>query len=219
MQKYFKVLRDCPLFVDINDGDIIGMLSCLGADLKLYTKGETIVAEGDAAKAVGVLLSGEAQIEQVDYYGNRSITMHIAPSDLFGESFALSKVLHMPVSIVAAKDCEVMFFDRMCVSKTCAKACVHHQQIIFNLMNIMADKNLAFHQKLEIVSKRTTREKLIAYLAIFAKQIGKRTFDIPFDRQELADYLAVDRSGLSAEISKLCREGVIECRKNRFTLL
>ncbi len=219
MQKFFEVLRRCPLFSNIEDGDIIGMLGCLGALVKAYKKGGTIVAEGSEAKSVGVLLSGEAQIEQIDYYGNRSITMHIIPSELFGESFALSKVANMPVSVVAAADCEVMFFDRMCVSKTCAKACAHHQQIIFNLMNIIADKNIAFYQKLEVVAKRTTREKLIAYLALYAKQSGKRTFDIPFDRQELADYLGVDRSGLSTEISKLCREGVIECKKNSFTLL
>ena len=219
MEKYFEVLRRCPLFFDIADNDIGGMLGCLGARVKEYEKCATIISEGDDANCVGVLLFGEAQIEQTDYFGNRSIVAEIEPSELFGETFALSTIDKMPVSVVATKDSEIMFFDSMCVSKTCAKACLHHQQIIFNLMNIMANKNMAFHQKIEITSKRTTREKLMAYLMFCAKRSGKNTFEIPFDRQELADYLAVDRSGLSVEISKLRREGILKCEKNRFTLI
>ncbi len=219
MQKYFEVLRRCPLFDDIADNEIGGMLGCLGARVVSYHKGEFIIAEGDDAHYVGVLLSGEAQIEQTDYYGNRSIVSDIALSELFGETFALSGIDKMPLDIVAKENTEVMFFDSMCVSRTCARACAHHQQIIFNLMHILADKNLVFHRKLEITSKRTTREKLMAYLTMCAKQSGKSTFEIPFDRQELADYLTVDRSGLSAEISKLRREGTLRCEKNKFTLL
>ncbi len=219
MQKYLEILRKCPLFDDIADNEISGMLGCLGARIGKYFKGETIIAEGDAARNVGVLLAGEVQIEQTDYYGNCSIVANVAPSELFGETFALAGIEQMPVSIVATENTEVMFFDSMCVSKTCARACAHHQQIIFNLMNIMANKNLVFHQKMEIVSKRTTREKLMAYLMYCAKQSGSSSFEIPFDRQELADFLGVERSGLSVEIGKLRREGIIKSEKSRFTLL
>jgi len=109
--------------------------------------------------------------------------------------------------------------DSARITRSCSNACGFHQQMIFNLMKIMAVKNLCFHQKIEITSKRTTREKLMTYLMIEAKKKRSDTFDIPYDRQELADYLEVDRSGLSAEISKLRREGVLLSEKNRFTLL
>ena len=219
MKNYFEVLRKCPLFKGIADDEIEGMLGCLGAYTQSYDKDTMIISEGDEARYVGVLLSGEAQIEQTDYYGNRSIVAAIEPSELFGETFACANVEYMPVDVVAAEDSEVMFFDSSCVTRTCGRACLHHQQIIYNLMHIMANKNLLFHQKIEITSKRTTREKLMAYLMLQAKRTGKNAFDVPFDRQELADYLEVDRSGLSAEISKLRHEGVLECIKNRFVLL
>ena len=219
MKNYFEVLRRCPLFLGIADEDINGMLGCLGAYTHSYEKDAMIISEGDEARYVGVLLSCEAQIEQTDYYGNRSIVAAIEPSELFGETFACANIEYMPVDVVAAENSEVMFFDSSCVTRTCGRACAHHQQIIYNLMHIMANKNLVFHQKIEITSKRTTREKLMTYLMIQAKRAGKNTVEVPFDRQELADYLEVDRSGLSAEISKLRREGVLECVKNKFTLL
>ena len=102
---------------------------------------------------------------------------------------------------------------------SCSNNCAFHQQLIFNLMKNLAEKAILFHQKVEIAAKRTTREKLMTYLMFQAKKAGSNRFRIPFDRQELADYLEVDRSGLSAEISKLRKEGVLESDKNTFVLL
>lgn len=219
MKKYFEILRKCRLFYDIADDDIAAMLACLGAFTRKYEKNQMIITEGDEARYVGVLLCGTAQIEQTDYYGNRSIVASIEPSEIFGETFACAGSKHMPIDVVAYDRSEVMFIDCAKITRTCSGTCSHHQQIIYNLMHIMAKKNLMFRQRIEITSKRTTREKLMAYLLAQAKNVGKNSFDIPYDRQQLADYLAVDRSGLSAEISKLRREGVIKCVKNRFTLI
>lgn len=219
MKKYFDTLRKCSLFSGISDDDMMPLLGCLDAKVVYFDKKYTILAEGDRAKYIGIVLSGSAQIIQVDYFGNRSIISSVATSDMFGEAFACAEVEEIPISVVASEACEIMLIDCGRVMHSCSKSCGFHQQMIYNLMKNLAVKNIRFHQKIEITSKRTTREKLMAYLLLRAKECGKSRFDIPFDRQELADYLEVDRSGLSAEISKLRREKVIECKKNHFEIL
>jgi len=219
MKNYLEVLQKCPLFNKIADQDLTALLACLGAKVKCYNKKENIVSEGDAAKYIGIVLSGAAQIVRVDYYGNRSIVAVAEPSELFGESFACAGINEIPVNVVAVEDTEIMLIDCSRLIQQCSNACEFHNQIIYNLMRVVATKNLMFHQKIEITSKRTTREKLMTYLLLQAKKSGGSCFNIPYDRQELADYLEVDRSGLSAEISKLRKEGIINSRRNHFELL
>lgn len=219
MEKYLKVLQKCSLFSQIDDKDLLTMLGCLGARVELFEKKHTIFAEGNPAKYIGILLSGSAQIVRNDYYGNRSILSGIEVSDVFAEAFACAGVPALPVTIIANEPCEVMLIDSRHIMHTCANHCDFHQQLIFNLMQDLASKMIMFQQKLEITSKRSTREKLLAYLALQAQKANSDSFDIPFDRQELADYLEVDRSGLSVEISKLRREGVIENHRKHFVLL
>lgn len=164
------------------------------------------------------ICSGKVQIERIDFYGNRSIMADVEQGELFGESFACAGAAVWPVNVVASEDSEVILINCHRISEPCSKACTFHGRMIFNLMKIISVKNLILHQKIEIISKRTTREKLRTYLLIQAKEHGS-SFTIPYDRQSLADYLEVDRSGLSAEISKLRKEGILESSKNRFTLL
>ncbi len=218
MKKYLDVLRKCVLFDQIEDEHLITMLGCLGAKIETFDKKYTILAEGRPAKHIGILLSGSAQVVQMDYYGNRSIVSGIEPVEMFGEAFACAQVHAVPIAIIANEPCEVMLIDAGHILHTCRNNCGFHQQLIFNLMKSLAIKNIMFHQKVEITSKRSTREKLMAYLMWQAKKAGSNRFEIPFDRQELADYLEVDRSGLSAEISKLRAEGVLESHKKQFTL-
>lgn len=219
MKKYLEVIKASPLFGNIAPEDLGGMLDCLGAVVRHYSRRQTILAEGEPARYMGIVLSGSAQIVQVDYFGNRSIVGGVGPGELFAESFACAGVEMMPVDVVASADTEIMLMDRQRILNTCGNACEFHRQMIYNLMKVAAMKNLAFHQKLQIISRRTTREKLLAYLMQQAKKCNSSSFVIPYDRQELADYLAVDRSGLSAEIGKLCREGVIRSRRSWFELL
>ena len=219
MKKYFEILRKCSLFDGVEDQHLITMLSCLGAKRASFDKKYTIFAEGAPAGYIGLLLSGSAQIIHHDYYGNRSIVSGVVPGELFGEAFACADVQVLPVSVVANEPCEVLLIDRAHVLHTCSNGCEFHRRMIYNLMRDLARKNIMVYSKLEITGKRSTREKILAYLAYMEQQTGKTEFDIPFDRQELADYLEVDRSGLSAELSKLRHEGVIECRKNHFVLL
>ncbi len=219
MKNYKDILRGCTLFRDISDEELVPMLGCLGADVRGYKRGDVIFSEGDTAKSLGIVLSGEVQIEQVDYYGNRDIVGSVGAGGIFGETFACAKVDSLPVDIVCVADCEIMLVGVGRITKSCANACSFHSQVIYNLMQMVAEKNLMLHKKIEIISKRTTREKLMTYLLYEAKRAGSDTFEIPYDRQSLADYLDVDRSGLSVEIGKLRAEGVIEADKKHFTIL
>lgn len=219
MEQYFSVLRACPLFADVADHDLSALLHCLGARVEFFDKKYTIFAEGSPARYIGIVLSGSAQIFQLDYYGNRSILAEVLPSELFAEAFACADVSDLPISVVASEPCEVMLIDCHRVLYSCKNACAFHQQMIFNLMKNLASKTILFHERIEVTSKRSTREKLLTYLMMQSKKAGSGSFEIPFDRQELADYLEVERSGLSAEISKLRREGILTSEKNRFTLL
>lgn len=219
MKKYFDVLNRCSLFRGIDDDDLMKLLGCLGAKVETFDKKYTILAEGKPAKYIGIMLSGSAQIVRVDYFGNRSIVSMIEAAQVFGEAFACAEVKSVSIDVIANEPCEVMLIDCNKVLHTCSSHCSFHQQMIFNLMKDLASKNIMFHQKIEITSKRTTREKLMAYLMLQAKKANSNSFDIPFDRQELADYLEIDRSGLSNEISKLRNEGVIKSNRKHFELL
>ena len=219
MKKYLPILQKSPLFFGVEKDDILPMLECLDGTLRICPKGSIVFAEGDRPTHLGVVLEGEVRITRTDYYGNRSIVAAVKASQVFGETFACAEVLSLPVDIMAAADSILLMIDVRRIISTCCNACTFHNRIIYNLMKQTAAKNLMFHRKLEITSKRTTRDKLMTYLHITAKEQGSSSFTIPYDRQELADYLEVDRSGLSAEISKLRREGVLTAEKNRFTLL
>lgn len=219
MKDFFDILRECPLFDRIEDESLKEMLGCLNAKERSYKKGDAVFAEGDKAKYLGIVLEGSVQLVRVDYYGNRSILANIEPPQLFGEAFACAGMKSLPVDAVAAADTKILLLDAQRIARPCGNACPCHGQTILNLLHIVAKKNLVLHQKIEITSKRSTREKLMTYLLLQAKNAKSHTFTVPYDRQELADYLEVDRSGLSAEISKLRNEKVLECRRSTFTLL
>ena len=219
MKKNLKILQTCPLFDGVMEADLEAMLSCIGAREYTAKKGETVFYEGDPAIYVGIVLSGAIRVIREDYYGNCSIMTQLGAGEVFAESFACAGIQALPVSVIAVEDASYLLIDCNRITSTCTSACAFHSRMIYNLLKLVARKNLVFHQKLEITSKRTTREKLMAYLMGQAKMQGKDEFSIPFDRQALADYLEVDRSGLSAEISKLRKEGKLECRKNVFHLL
>lgn len=219
MKKYLKVLKKCPLFNEIAEADLLTMLHCLGAKIEHFDKKYTIFAEGAPAHHLGIMLSGSAQVTRLDYYGNRSILSEINSSEVFAEAFACAGIPTFPVNVIANEACDVMLIDCGHILHTCSNNCAFHQRMIFNLMRDLASKTILFHQKIEVTSKRSTREKLMTYLSLQAKKANSNRFEIPFDRQELADYLEVDRSGLSAEIGKMKKEGIIDCEKNRFVIL
>lgn len=219
MKEYVPILLQCPLFAGITAEELLAILPCLNAQVVACGKGEYLFREGDPARQMGVVLSGGGQIVQEDYHGDRSIVGDLRPGQLFGETFALAQMPALPVSVVCTESSRFMLLDCRRLITTCSTACAHHQRIITNLLHATAQKNLHLHSKLTILTRRTTREKLLTYLSSQARMHHSREFVIPFDRQALADYLGVERSALSAEISKLRRSGVLTSKKSHFKLL
>jgi len=219
MKQFLPVLRRCPLFAGLNESEISRALICMGARERRYRQGAAILSEGDAAEQLGIVLSGCVQVVREDYYGNRSIMAKLTAGQLFAEAFACAGGMPLPVNVLADEAAVILLVDAQRLTRTCSNACAFHTRLIYNLMKILAVKNLICQEKIEVTSRRTTREKLLAYLMICAKKAQSSRFTIPFDRQELADYLEVDRSGLSTEIGKLRKEGVIRCDRSHFELL
>lgn len=219
MKKYLNVMKTVALFRGIGELELLPLLSCLSANRAHYEKGQTILFSGDRIEQFGIVLSGQVQIVQDDYYGNRSILAEVSQGHLFGESFVYSEIKMLPVSVITSTESEVLFIDCHKLAAPCAKACDFHSRLIQNMLNIISMKNISLTQKIEFVSKRTTREKLLAYLSVEAKKAGSNHFSIPFNRQELADYLFVERSAMSAELSKLRDDGVLKYNKNKFELM
>ena len=219
MKKYFPLLQRCPLFAGIDGEDLEGMLRCLNAQSRRVSRGQTVFHEGDEARWVGIVLEGAVEIFRDDYDGSRSLLGRAGTGQLFGEVFACAGVETLPVTVEARQESVILLADCRRVLTVCRNACTFHNRLVKNLLTLVSRKNLMLNEKIRFMSQRTTREKLLAYLSDQAKKTGSAEFTIPYDRQELADYLEVDRSGLSAEISKLRNEGKIECERNFFRLL
>ncbi len=219
MEEYLSLLKMVPLFWDIEEQELHNLLKCLNAKVNDYKADSIIFCEGDVAQYVGIVISGEVQIVKDDYYGNRSIVAYSQSGQLFAEAFACADVRILPVSILTTSDSKVMLVDYRKVITMCTGGCSFHNRLIYNMLKIVANKNVMLNQKIEFTSKRSTREKLMAYLAYEAKTAENNTFIIPFNRQELADYLCVDRSAMSNELSKLRKEGTLEFHKNKFRLI
>lgn len=216
MEEYFSLL--CPLFAGIAQEDLAPMLRCLGGREKAVPKGSPVFLEGEPATHMGVVLTGTVQVVQQDYYGNRNVLSVLQPGDTFGEVFACAGLDSLPVSVLAAVESRVLLLDCRRIMTLCPHTCGFHNRLVQNLLQLISRKNLEFTRKIRIMSQKTTREKLLAYLLSQAKAQGASQFTIPLDRQSLADYLGVERSAMSAEISKLKKAGVLDTKGSWFSL-
>jgi len=212
-------IRNCALFRSIDEESVATLLNCLGARRSLYKKTEFIFHVDDVASSVGVVVKGSVNVIQEDYWGNRTILAHGSPGEIFGEAYSCAEEQRLPVSVVAAENSEIMLLDYRKIVSTCSSACIFHTHLISNMLRIVANNSITLTKKLEYVSKRTLREKLLAFLSAESKQSNSPTVSIPFDRQQLAEFLCVDRSALSRELSNMRRDGLIDYRKNQFTIL
>lgn len=219
MEKYLEIIQKTPLFEGVDIADIEDMFKCLSAQIKKYKKDTYIKVEGDYADFIGIVLEGTIQVFTDDYEGNRHITAALTSGQIFAEAFALAGMKTLPVNIYAASDCVILFLDIKKILYPCESCCRFHNQLIQNLLKIVAMKNVSLTKKLRYVSEKTTARKLMAFLNDQAKLNHSREFTINYDRQALADYLGVERSAMSAEISKLKAAGIIETKRNYFKLL
>lgn len=218
MEKYFAILSRCSLFAGVVPEEMGLMLNCLGAREREIPKGEPVFLEGDPAGFIGVVLEGAVQVVRDDYYGTRSVLTVIQPGEIFGEAFSCAGVETMPVSAFALKGSKVLWLDCKRMLTVCSNACQFHNRMVGNLLGAVARKNLALSRKIQFMSQKTTKEKIMAYLLDQAKTQGSSEFTIPHDRQALADFLGVERSAMSAEIGKLKRAGVLDCKGPWFHL-
>lgn len=218
MKSDTSLLKHTRLFYGIEEEEIVSMLDCLSAKSRSYRKGETVFRVGQRVTAVAVLLAGSVHIRREDYWGNASILQVISPGELFGEVYACLGGEEMRYDAVADKESAVLFLDINRILTMCSAACRFHGRLIQNLLFVLASKNKLLTQKLEHISRRTTREKLLSYLSEQSKSACSPSFDIPFNRQQLADFLSVDRSAMSNELCKLRDEGVLTFDRNHFVL-
>ena len=213
MESIAKNVRS-PLFVGIAPTDMDRMLGCIGYHIREFQKGEIIAFEEENINHVGVVLSGAVDMIKEDVWGNRTMLLRSYPEDIFGETFACGEDSLSVVTFAAAQDCKVLFLSFCRVMHTCTHACVFHQTLIENMVRIIARKNRELMRKVEVVSKKTLREKILAYLSIQSQSQGKKRFEIPLGRLEWAEYLCADRSALTRELAKMKDEGLIDYQRN-----
>ena len=219
MEKYIDILKDSRLFAGVKKEDIRAMMSCMSAKISSYKKGEYIFRQGDILNNLFIVLEGSVHIQSDDYWGNRSILNEVNKGGIFGEAYAVHNTSPTLNDAVASNDSVIAVFSLKKMMTVCSNMCRFHSLVIENLVDILATNNLSLVQKLTHITKRSTREKLISYLSLQSKLNHSSSFSIPFNRQQLADFLSIDRSAMSNELCKMRDEGLIEFHKNNFTLL
>ena len=212
-------LEKTPLFRGASALEIETMLACLGAEVKKFPRGATVLMAGDVTESLGLVLSGSVSIENDDAWGNKSILGRAERGEVFAETYACVPGAKLMISAVAAEDCEILFLRPARILHPCENACSFHTALVRNLLFISSAKNLQLSRRIFHTSAKSIRGRLLSYLSHEATARGSRDFTIPFNRQQLADYLSVDRSALSNELSKMQREGLITFHRSHFTLL
>ena len=208
-----------PLFDGILPMDLETMLGCIGYHIASYEKGEIVTFEDEELRHIGIVLSGAVDMIKEDLWGNRTMLVRMRKDELFGETFVCGLSSTSVVTFAVSEAAQILFlpFDR--VMNSCTNTCVFHHRLIENMVRVIAMKNLELMRKVEVVSKKNLREKILAYLSLQAQLNENRYFEIPLGRVELADYLCADRSALTRELSKMREEGLIDYDKNMFRIL
>ena len=211
-------LTSTRLFRGIDTAQLQPLLQCLGAMRKRYARGETILAAGAPTEQLGMVLSGMAMIGHDDIWGNHSLLGHVTPGEVFAEPYACIPGEPLRISVTAAEDTEVLFLNVGKVLTTCTNACPFHALLISNLLAVCAEKNLLISQRILHTAPKGIRARLLSYFSACVQRTGRYSFDIPYNRQQLADYLSVDRSAMCSELSRMQREGLLSYHKNHFSV-
>jgi CRP-like cAMP-binding protein len=214
----FLFLTKTLLFRGTNETDAEAMLQCMGSYTKKYNKGEVIYQADEIIQSLGLVLDGSVNVESDDIWGNRSILSHVEAGQIFAETYACIPGKPLMVNVVAAEKAEVLFLNTSRLLETCPRSCAHHNKLIKNLLQISAQKNLELSRRILHTSSKSIRRRLLSYFSQQAIQSGSCQFTIPFNRQQLADYLGVDRSAMSNELSKMQADGLLSYKKNTFIL-
>lgn len=211
-------LQSLPVFENIDAEDIAVLTTHLGAKVKVYQKSEFIFLEGDTLDQIGVLLSGSVYMINEDIWGNKTILSSFNSGDLFGESFACARYGRSPVAFQAVSVCEVLLFPFRELDQTCDQPCTFHHQMVSNMVKIVAEKNVQMLHKMEVLSKKTIRERILAWLSLQSRITDGNALVSPMGRTELAQYLCVDRSAMSRELTRMKKDGLIDFNRTTFYL-
>ncbi len=218
MQKFLPILQKSALFANIKADEILHIMHCLKSQVKSYQKGQILFQPDETLPAIMLVLAGRIQIELHDYFGNRNIIATIQPAQIFGEVYACNPQLKTNIQAVSLENSRLLFLRIEHLITTCQHNCLFHTRIIQNLLSLLSQKAYTLTNKINYLSKRTTREKLLSYLADCASKAHSNSFTVPFRRQELADFLAINRSAMCTELSKMRQEGIIDFSGNKFSL-
>ena len=212
-------LAKTALFKNIPPQEIELRMHCLGGVVRSFPKGSYIHYAGDIVHTVSMVLKGQVIIENDDLWGNRNLLGTMGPGELFAEAYACAENEPLLINVQAVTDTTVLMMDLRKVFHTCSRSCPQHQQISDNLLHILAQKNLALARRILHTSSKSIRGRVLSYLSFLAAQQKRKIITVPFNRQQMADYLSVDRSALSNELSKMQKEGILEYHKESFKLL
>ena len=212
MEEYISLLKNTDLFKGVEETSIGSLLQSMGARKRHFDKGNFVFYAGDDINTISIVLSGSCHIVQEDYWGNRNILTLVQKGQLFGEAFAALPSAQAIVDVVVVEEGDILFLsiDSLMRSDTSLPA---------EARRVLAGKNILLTKKIRYISQRSTRQKLMAYLSDEARRLGSSSFTIEFNRQQLADFLSVDRSAMSAELSRMQKDGLIKYHKDEFTLL
>lgn len=223
-RRYLDALKQTPLFVGMTEIEILLLLRCFKAKKNQFAKGSYLIRTGEVVPYLGIVVEGFVEVIQEDFWGNRNLVAKFGAGHIFAESFACAaqgarREIKSLVSVFAPQDCTILWLSPNSITAPCNQACPHHTRMLQNLLGVFALKNITLSEKLTHMGKHSTRNKLLSYLSAQAAQAGSSRFTIPFNRQQLADYLSVERSAMCVELSKLQAEGVLVYHRNNFELL
>lgn len=207
------------LFDGVCEDDCNRMLVCMKATKRKYFTEEELYSYDTPQKMVGILLNGQACVVRYEYNGSRTILEHLYPKSIFGEKLSFTPNDNSCIAIVAQSNCEVLFIDYQHITQSCHNACACHTRLIRNMLQLLSDKTRTLSERVEVLSQRSIREKVLCYFMQLATGIGTNTFDLPFTMLDLADFLSVNRSAMIREIGKMKDEGLIRIDKKTVTLL
>lgn len=218
MEKFYNQIKNSPVFFGISEEELKEMLECFNARIKTYDEGEMIIRQGDMITNIYLVLEGTVNIEKDSYWGRRIIVSQLGVNDNIALAFVASKNVESSIDAVAASKAKLLLLSYQKCTSMCQNVCTKHKLLINNLFEILSKENIELIQKIENISQKSIRDKLLTYLSNEAKRNKSNIFEIPFNRQDLADYLNIDRSAMSFELSKMQKDGLIKVEKNKFAL-
>ena len=219
MEEYISLLKNTDLFKGVEETSIGPLLQSMGARKRHFDKGNFVFYAGDDINTISIVLSGSCHIVQEDYWGNRNILTLVQKGQLFGEAFAALPSAQAIVDVVVVEEGDILFLSIDSLMRSDTSLPAEARRVLRNVMGLLAGKNILLTKKSRYISQRSTRQKLMAYLSDEARRLGSSSFTIEFNRQQLADFLSVDRSAMSAELSRMQKDGLIKYHKDEFTLL